>query len=167
MSPSNNISLSDKVFVLLSQKDFESKFKPVERELTRLREKVGVTRRKLGLFKVHKFTREELDQHLSKIESFVEKIGDDVSQWETSEQLTFFEKSLYMKYRNDIQSRLQDIEAMIEDRNPTFWEDVFSLFTNYTSRIMEYLPEFLVYSLPRFLAGRGAKIFRKLLPRFK
>lgn len=167
MSLSKNISLSDKVFVLLSQKDFESKFKPVERELTRLREKIGVTRRKLGLFKVHKFTREELDQHLSKIESFVEKIGDDVSQWETSEQLTFFEKSLYMKYRNDIQSRLQDIEAMIEDRNPTFWEDVFSLFTNYTSRIMEYLPEFMVNSLPRFLAVRGARIFKKLLPRFK
>jgi hypothetical protein len=157
----------DSVSVLLSQKDFEMKFKPAEREISRLREKITMTRHKFGLFKVHKFSLEELYQHLSKIGSIIEKIGDDISQWETSEQLTYFEKSLYMKYRSDVEIKLHELEKMIEDRDPTFWEEIFDLFTSRITQIMEYLPEFMVFSLPRFLLGKGFHRVQRLLKKAK
>ncbi len=155
------------VLMLLSQKDFDMKFKPAEREISRLREKITMTRNKFGLFKVHKFSVEELYQHLSKIGSIIEKIGDDISQWEASEQLTYFEKSLYMKYRGDIDIKLHELEKMIEDRDPTFWEEIFELFISRITQIMEYLPEFMVFSLPRFLLGKGFQSMRRLLTKAK
>jgi len=167
MTLSKNNSFSDKLLVLLSQKDFEMKFKPAEREISRLREKIKMKRNKFGLFKVHKFTIEELYQHLSKIGSIIAKIGDDISQWETSEQLTYFEKSLYMKYREDIDIRLHELEKIIEDRDPTFWEEIFELFSSRITQIMEHLPEFMVSSLPRFILGKGFHGMRRFVTKAK
>lgn len=97
---------------------------------------------------------------LSKNNSFSDKLLVLLSQKD-------FEKSLYMKYRGDIDLRLHELEKMIEDRDPTFWEEIFELFSSRITQIMEHLPEFMVFSLPRFILGKGFHSMRRLVTKAK
>lgn len=161
-------SLLNRVFTIISEKDFENKFAPVYRKLVRLREKIGQKRKKFGIFDVHKFETEHLLQDFTQIQSFTEKIGDDVNNWEEQQQLTYPEKQLYTSHRKKVQLELDEIVEMIENRDPTFWEDVENLIFNLTRKvteIMSFLPDLMPEPLYKFLFGKSVKSVRHLLPK--
>ena len=113
-------SLLNRVFTIISEKDFENKFAPVNRKISRLHEKIGKKRKKFGLFNVHHFKKEQLYQDLVQIKSITEKIGDDINNWEERGQLTYPEKQIYMFYRGKVELELENLVIKIEDRAPTF-----------------------------------------------
>ena len=75
---------------LLSHNDFNRKFQPIFRELELLQLKIN---KKKGwfIFETHVWTQEELfkSEHISKINSITEKIGDDVENWKKNKHAKF------------------------------------------------------------------------------
>ncbi|MFW6295810.1 MAG: hypothetical protein ACOC04_01325, partial [Halothece sp.] len=69
--------------------------------------------------------------------------------------------------RGDVDIKLHELEKMIEDRNPTFWEEIFELFTSRITHIMEHLPEFIVPFLHRFILGKGFYRMQRVLTKAK
>ena len=125
-----------------SQIRIESKFRKVYIELESLERKIY---RKSGFlfFKSHVYTIEELldSPHHHKIFSITEKIGDDMESWFNAGKLTSEEEEIYYFERDKIDDELHRINMIIEDREPTWWEEVKGPFIEFGIMILNNLPE--------------------------
>ena len=146
----------------LSNKDFDSKFQPVLRELNLLQRKIN-QQEGWFIFKTHAWTKEELleSEHISKIYSITEKIGDDVKNWETNKQLSFIEKGIYKQNKEMVYDELHATQCKIIDRKKTFWEELAHSFGNLIPLIMDNLPDIISGNITSKLLDMG---FRALLP---
>lgn len=147
---------------LLSNKDFDRKFQPVFRELELLQLKIN---KKSGwfIFKTHIWTQEELfnSEHISKINSITEKIGDDVENWRLNKQLSFIEQGIYNQNRDKVNNELHTTKIKIEERPETFWEEFAKSFGVIIPHIMNHLPEIIPGNIALKLLGNA---FTALLP---
>ncbi|RLA69661.1 MAG: hypothetical protein DRG30_09955 [Epsilonproteobacteria bacterium] len=138
----------------------ESKFRKVHIELENLERKIY---RKSGFlfFKSHIYTIEELMEspHHQKIFSITEKIGDDIENWFDAGKLTPKEESTYHTERDNIDEELHRIEMVIEDREPTWWEEIKGPIIEFNKRVLDNLPEEFRRNLIPF--------FKKILPTLK
>lgn len=147
---------------LLSNKDFDKKFKPIFRELELLQLKIH---KKQGwfIFKTHVWTQEELlkSEHIRKIISISEKIGDDIENWRKNKQLSLIEQRIYNKNREKVDNYLHTIRKDIEERPETFWEQLATSFGKVIPQIMNHLPEIIPKNIALKFLGN---IITALLP---
>jgi hypothetical protein len=103
------------------------------------------------IFIKHQYGSEELVEALAKIESFVEKMKDDLEEWEALDRLNRQTKELFNKKAGEVYSRLELLQIEIENREPTWWETVCGFF----KRIFEKLFSFL--SIRLIAGGKNQK----------
>lgn len=146
----------------LSNKDFDRKFQPIFRELELLQLKIN---KKSGWFilKTHIWTKEELlnSEHISKINSITEKIGDDVNNWRLNKQLSFIEQGIYNQNRDRVDDELHTTKRKIEERPETFWDEFAKSFKKLIPVIMNNLPEIIPQNVAFKLLGN---VVTALLP---
>lgn len=118
-----------------------AKFRPVFREMKSLERKIY---KKDGwIFVEHKYTIEELldSEHHHKIYSYTDKIGDDIQKWFDEGKLSDIEEESYYLKRSEVEDELENINAQIEEREPTWWEEVKNVMEEYIVVIMDNMPE--------------------------
>ncbi len=155
----------------LSRKDFDNKFKPAFRELEYLG-LMAFKQKGFWIFKSHVFTINELleSPHFSKIDSTVEKIGDDVNHWHERGQLSFFDKQFYWENKTILDDEVHLLRVAIIERQPTWWENFHDAFDDFFNLIMSKLPELGSALLPTSAANIFWKVFanqelaKKMLP---
>ena len=126
---------------VLSRKDFENKFKPASREMEYIRIK---SHKKQGfwIFKSHVYELEELleSSHFSRIDSIIEKIGDDVRIWEKRSQLSLADKYIYNDCKGKFDDELHALKREIHERNYTWWENFYKAFDGFIELVIGKLP---------------------------
>lgn len=125
----------------LEEERMGAKFRPVFRELKSIERKIY---KKEGWFFVeHVYTIEELldSKHHHKINSYTEKIGDDIQIWFDEGKLGEVEEEYYYLKRNEVEDDLEDINAQIEERERTWWEEVKDVMRDYVRVIMDNMPD--------------------------
>lgn len=131
---------------------FRTKFRKVEREMEYIKVKID---KKQGFlfFKTHAFSIDELlnSEHHKKIYSITGKIGDDVNNWYKAGNLSEEGKKAYYDERENIEEDLHEINLLIENREPTWWEDFSESLKNFVHKIMRNMPY-----LTRTLLGKIA-----------
>jgi hypothetical protein len=159
---------------VLSRKDFDDKFKPAFRELGYLR-RMAFQQKGFWIFKSHVFGVTELldSPHFSKIDSIVEKIGDDVNHWLKHDQLSFFDKQFYWENKTILDDEVHQLKIEIIERQPTWWESFHDAFDEFFSLMMNKLPELSFPFLPvqvtnlvwKALSNKNTA--KKLLPSYR
>lgn len=137
----------------LEEERMRAKFRPVFRELKSLERKIY---KKEGLiFVEHKYTIDELldSEHHHRIYSYTDKIGDDIQNWFDEGKLGEVEEEHYYLKRAEVEDELEDINAQIEEREPTWWEDVKGTMRKFVVIVMDNMPEELKRTLLTNLKG--------------
>ncbi len=137
----------------LEQERMSTKFRPVFRELKYIERKIY--KKEGWIFIEHKYTIEELlnSEHHNKIDSYTEKIGDDITRWFDAGKLGEVEEEHYYLKRTEVEDKLEDINYQIEDREPTWWEEVKYAMKEYIVVVMDHMPEELRRTLLSNLKG--------------
>ena len=99
------------------------------------------------IFVKHRYSSDDLIEAAGRIESFVEKMRDDLEEWQAVNKLTDQFKSLFTKKAEEVYQRMEYLHSEIERREPTWWEKVRSAF----KRIIDTLFSFFSFKL---IAGR-------------
>jgi FtsZ-binding cell division protein ZapB len=105
-------------------KKFDSKFKFALREIYLI--ELEISQKKGKFFESHTYSKEQLNQHVEKVISILEKIKDDAENWGNSGQLNSADIANYEKNFNKVQEALYKIREEIIKRPPTFWENLLS-----------------------------------------
>jgi hypothetical protein len=136
----------------------KSGFSRIQAELDMLELKIGII---IGLvFKRHQYSVDALlnSEHLRKVESYVRKIGDDISRWEQTGKLSFGVRRVYNQSAEAVHERIHALNERIQQRVPTFWEKVCDVFIRFCEVVIEQLP-FIGFRL--LLALKRRKFFGK------
>ena len=137
----------------IEEEKMNLKFRPIFRELKSLRRKIN---KKEGIiFTSHIYSIDELlnSTHHQKIDSFSQKIGDDVKNWYNKNKLTKMEEEVYYFKRKEIEQELDEINEEIEEREPTWWEKIKEPSIAFVKRIMNNLPEELRTKILPYLSN--------------
>ncbi len=137
----------------LEEERMKAKFRPILREIKALERKID---KKEGLIFVnHKYTVEELldSEHHRKIHSYADKIGDDITRWFNEGKLSDTEEEMYHLKRSEVEDELEDINDQIENREPTWWEEIKDIMVEYVVIIMDKMPDELKRTLLSNLKG--------------
>jgi hypothetical protein len=128
-------------------------FDKINSECDAIEDKINV--RTGIIFIRHQYTADELWQMCGRIESFAEKIRDDIEQWDAAGQLPQHIKLIYNHKAEDVHERLEMIAATIEQREPTLWEKVCSFFKRITAKLLPLFNFKLVSGTKdkKFIAG--------------
>jgi len=95
------------------------------------------------VFTKHQYSDDELLDAAGRIESFVEKIDDDLERWEASHKLSDDVRLTYNRKASELYQRLEMMRTKIQQRNPTFWGKICTVF----KRIISILLPFLSFKL--------------------
>jgi len=91
------------------------------------------------VFTKHQYSDDELFEATSRIESFVEKINDDVERWEAARKLSDDVKSAFNRKASELYQRLEIIHMKIQQRHPTWWEKVCTVLKRIISKLLPFL----------------------------
>ena len=91
------------------------------------------------LFTRHQYSEEELWRATGKIESFAEKIHDDIQRWAAANQLSQQIRLIYNQKAEAAHERLEELQEMIVQREPTFWEKVCAIFRRIAEKLLPLL----------------------------
>lgn len=94
------------------------------------------------IFKTHKFSKEELFELRSykQIHSMVEKIADDVNNWEKEGKLSKLEIDEYNYEKDSLYEAFDSLEREIKSREPTLWEWIGGAFNEVIRVTLNILP---------------------------
>ncbi len=125
----------------LEEKRIKAKFRPVDRELNSIKKKTHKTEG--WLFVTHVYTIDELlnSEHHEKINSYTDKIGDDITRWYDQGKLSREEEGIYYSERDKVEIDLEDINDKIKSREPLWWEKVKGAMQGYIIIIMDNMPD--------------------------
>jgi hypothetical protein len=102
------------------------------------------------VFVKHQYSEDELGESVERIESFVEKMRDDLDRWDAENKLPQRTRLVFDQKAQAVYERLERINRLIQEREPTLWEKICAVF----QRIFEkLLPMFSV----RFVSGVKSK----------
>lgn len=142
--------------VLFYEERFSRKFKKVHDEIDYLEAKIH---KKKGVlfFKSHVYSVEELlkSEHHAKIYSITGKIGDDVTNWYKAGNMSSEEVKAYRDERDDVDERLHEVNLEIQNREPTWWEEIKEPFTEFYYVVMRNLPDLIPTLLGKLLDRIG------------
>ena len=91
------------------------------------------------VFVKHQYSSEELYEAMKRIESFVEKMRDDLEEWEAVKKLPDQAKIIFNNKAEEIYRRLESLHFEIERREPTWWEKVQNVFRRIMNAIFSFL----------------------------
>lgn len=116
---------------------FDKKFKKIYKEITSLSEKIDEKKGYL-FFKSHVYSQDELlnSKHHDKIESISEKIGDDANNWAKNGELDETDRINYSDNKVKTERKLEDVNDLIEERKPTWWDGVKTQFAEFIKTII-------------------------------
>jgi len=137
-------------------RNMKSKFKIAYRECDYLEDKIN---KQEGIFfKTHIYDINGLmnSEHHKKINSVTSKIGSDISYWEMNGKLLDIEKEVYYDERENIEDILHQINRKIQNREPTFWEQISKVAEAFVVKIMNNLP--MLKELITFVGKQLGKI---------
>lgn len=119
------------------------KFGRAERELERLSSKIHI-QNGAWFFKQHIYSIKDLleSEHYNKIYAICEKIGDDIFHWRQSGKLSEEGLDFYQKEREKFHLHLLSLNKEIQERVPTVWENLLSVFEAFVVIVMRVLPAF-------------------------
>jgi hypothetical protein len=131
--------------------DLEKKFNRVFSEIKRLESKIN-EKKGFWFLETHIHSKETLfnSEHHSKIDSITEKIGSDTISWNKFGQLTEEARYIYEIKSEEVTSELKRVEQIIAQREPTWWEQVESLFEDFIVKVQTNMPQ-----LARILLATG------------
>jgi hypothetical protein len=92
------------------------------------------------VFIKHLYSSDELLYALSKIESFVERMRDDLDEWESMSKSSQQIRFLFNQKANETYHRLESLHSLIEQREPTWWEKVKSIFKRIVDKLLSIFP---------------------------
>jgi hypothetical protein len=98
-----------------------------------------ITARTGFVFTKHQYSEDELFEVAGRIESFVEKISDDLERWEATKKLSNDVKLAFNRKVGELYHRLEMMHTKIQLRNPTWWEKVCVVFKRIISKLLPFL----------------------------
>ena len=119
------------------------KFSRAEREIERLSSKIHI-QNGAWFFKQHIYSIKDLmeSEHYNKIHAICEKIGDDILHWHQSGKISEEGLEIYRKERERFHLQLLALNKEIQERVPTIWENLISVFEAFVVIVMRVLPAF-------------------------
>jgi chromosome segregation ATPase len=96
------------------------------------------------IFIRHEYTADDLLEATNRIESFVEKMENDLEDWEAANKLTQQVRQIFNKKAGEVCQRLESLHQMIERRQPTWWEVVCDVFKRILAKLFPFLTVKLV-----------------------
>ncbi|MEL3908310.1 MAG: hypothetical protein P1P64_04775 [Treponemataceae bacterium] len=116
----------------------------------------------------HKYSAEDLyNSHTyQSIQSAIEKIGDDINNWEQNKELNFSIRNTYNANRDLLEDRVEDLNRAIMQREPTIWEKIGNFFKSFVKFIIEHLPKLwngLMLAADRFQNTKVVGVVCKVL----
>jgi hypothetical protein len=91
------------------------------------------------IFTKHQYSSQELIEATERIDSFVGKMKDDLEEWDSANKLTQDTKVLFNKKANEVYQRIETIQKMIEEREPTWWEKVRFVIQSILMKLFPFL----------------------------
>ena len=92
------------------------------------------------VFVKHLYSGDELCYALSRIETFVEKMGDDLDELEAANNLSQQARFLFSKKAEEVCQRLASLHFLIAQREPTWWEKVKSILKRIVQKLLSIFP---------------------------
>jgi leucyl-tRNA synthetase len=107
------------------------------------------------IFNKHQYSEDDLFEAAMKVHSFIEKMRDDLEEWEALNRLSQPVKAAFNKKAVEVQERLEVIQMKIEQREPTWWEKVCNVFKQILAKLLPFLSFKLVagHKQPKMLAA--------------
>jgi hypothetical protein len=107
------------------------------------------------VFTKHQYSDDDLLEAVMRINSFVKKMRDDLEEWEAINRLSQQVKVAFNKKAGEVQERLELIQMKIEQREPTWWEKICSVFRQIVSKLLPFLSFKLIAGTkqPKILAA--------------
>jgi len=138
------------------------KFRPVFREIQSLDRKIY--KKKGWIFRRHVHTVEELlnSEHHRKIDSYTNKIGDDIQHWFDAGKLSDVEYEIYLLKREEVEDELDHIHTKIEEREPTWWEEVKDVMQTFVIKVMYNMPEKFRRTLLSYFNNKVNKLIKHI-----
>jgi hypothetical protein len=112
-------------------------FKKVYAECDAIEDRIDV--RTGFIFNKHQYSEDDLFEAAMKINSFVEKMRDDLEEWEAANQLSQQVKAAFNNKAAGVQRRLEVIQMKIEQREATWWEKVCAVFKQIVAKLLPFL----------------------------
>lgn len=91
------------------------------------------------IFIKHQYSNEYLLEAGSRIESFVEKMKDDLEEWDSLGNLSQKASDLFTRKANEVYERLEAIHDSIAARRLTWWEKVCETFKRILAKLLPFL----------------------------
>jgi hypothetical protein len=91
------------------------------------------------VFTRHRYSDDELYEAAGRIESFVEKVSDDLDRWEVAKKLSDDVKLVFSRKASELYQRLEMIHMKIQQRRSTLWETICTVFRRILSKILPFL----------------------------
>jgi hypothetical protein len=91
------------------------------------------------VFVKHQYSEEELWESSERIESFIEKMKDDLDQWDAENRLSQRTRLVFNQKAQAVYERLEKIRLLIQEREPTLWEKICSVFRRIFDKLLPML----------------------------
>jgi hypothetical protein len=151
----------------------EAGFKKINNYLQRL---FGMKDEKKGfwIFTSHRYSAEQIfsSPEYNQMISTINKIGDDINNWDKNEKLDVSTRHIYNVNRDELLEKIDDLKIQIERREPTWWDKVKTFFKKFIDFIIKVLPKILhgliaIFSDIKLLNDTFSKIGKLTLPKSK
>jgi hypothetical protein len=109
----------------------------------RINERTGL------IFVKHQYSSDELIEATRRIESFIGKMKDDLEQWEAAKKLTQQVRQTFNNKAREVRHRLESINRLIEEREPTWWESVCDVFQRIFEKLLSIFSVKLIVGKPK------------------
>lgn len=121
--------------------NFSKRFIPIEREINSIKEKINQKESFLYIIEWHKYTIDELlnSAHHKKIDVISKKIKSDVSYQIKEGKFSYKEQREYNDFCHKTELELINVNQLIEERAPTFWERAFGILQSFVRKISDNL----------------------------
>jgi len=116
-------------------KYLQNGFAKIEAECSAIEEKLRL--RTGFVFVKHLYSGEELCYALSRVESFLEKMGDELEAADNVSQQARF---LFSKNAEETYQRLGSLHLLIEQREPTWWEKARVILKRIFQKLLSLFP---------------------------
>jgi len=91
------------------------------------------------VFIKHQYSDDELLEAAGRIESFIEKVSDDLDRWEVAKKLSEDAKLIFNRKAGELYQRLEMMHMKIKQRSHTWFEKVCEVFKRIISKLLPFL----------------------------
>lgn len=139
-------------------------FTKIDREIKRIRWMI-YEQKGFWIFKSHVYSKETLfnELHYGKIIKILDNVDHLTMTWNRHGILTRDGIDFLNLKRDEITTELENIQNEIARRDPTWWEQIYSIFIDFTNFVRNHIPQFAIGFL---MAVAKYQVFRPLVSLF-